>query len=133
MSATLEEDLISSYFNCPIIFVEGRSFPVEEHFLDDIYKFIASSRPSDVQKIPQASRQQRRATTGGVQKLITEFKTIRPGLHHKHVMFYDFIAELLSVIMKRTMVSSTSDERGNCILIFLSGNNDHRDSKPLLS
>jgi hypothetical protein len=122
MSATLEEDLISTYFRCPIIFVEGRTFPVEEHFLDDSFKFITSSRPSDQPQLADASRKQRRAATGGVQKLITELKTVRPGLLHKHAMFYDLIAELLSSIMKRYgAVSAAGEDRGNCVLIFLSG------------
>ncbi|CAG5133284.1 unnamed protein product [Candidula unifasciata] len=42
MSATLNTDLFSEYFNCcPIVSVSGNMFPVEEYFLEDILKWTA--------------------------------------------------------------------------------------------
>ncbi|CAC5361083.1 DHX57 [Mytilus coruscus] len=37
MSATLNADLFSSYFNgCPVIDIPGRTFPVDQYFLEDV-------------------------------------------------------------------------------------------------
>ena len=44
MSATMQEDLFSSYFSCPIVYVEGRTFPVQEHYLDEIHTLVASAQ-----------------------------------------------------------------------------------------
>jgi HrpA-like RNA helicase len=35
MSATLESDLLTNYFRCPVISVAGRAFPVTVHYLDE--------------------------------------------------------------------------------------------------
>jgi ATP-dependent RNA helicase A len=37
MSATIDTSLFSEYFNnCPVIEVVGRTYPVQEYFLEDI-------------------------------------------------------------------------------------------------
>ncbi|GMH43004.1 hypothetical protein BSKO_10926 [Bryopsis sp. KO-2023] len=36
MSATLDAGIFSSYFDCPVLTTEGRTFPVEHHFLEDV-------------------------------------------------------------------------------------------------
>jgi len=42
MSATMQEDLFSSYFGgCPILSVSGRTYPVAIHYLDEIDKLVA--------------------------------------------------------------------------------------------
>ena len=41
MSATMQEELFSNYFLCPIIYVEGRCFTVDQHYLKDIHKLVA--------------------------------------------------------------------------------------------
>jgi len=41
MSATIDDSLFTEYFNgCPAIQVEGRAFPVETHFLEDIVETL---------------------------------------------------------------------------------------------
>lgn len=44
MSATMQEGLFSDYFSCPIIYVEGRCFNVEQHYLSDINKLVAAGQ-----------------------------------------------------------------------------------------
>jgi hypothetical protein len=44
MSATMQEGLFSDYFSCPIIYVEGRCFNVEQHYLTDINKLVAAGQ-----------------------------------------------------------------------------------------
>jgi ATP-dependent RNA helicase DHX57 len=40
----MQEGLFSDYFSCPIIYVEGRCFPVEQHYLPDINKLVAAGQ-----------------------------------------------------------------------------------------
>lgn len=45
MSATIDTALFSSYFGrCPVIEIHGRTFPVQEYFLEDIVE-MTSFRP----------------------------------------------------------------------------------------
>lgn len=39
MSATLNAEALSSYFdNCPMVHIEGLAFPVQDVYLEEIYK-----------------------------------------------------------------------------------------------
>lgn len=39
MSATLHEELFQNYFDaCPVVHVQGRTFPVEDFYLEDILR-----------------------------------------------------------------------------------------------
>ena len=41
MSASFNIDLLRGYFGgacCPVVKVSGRTFPVEEHFLEDVFE-----------------------------------------------------------------------------------------------
>jgi ATP-dependent RNA helicase A len=41
MSATIDTNLFTQYFNsCPVIEIEGRAFPVETYFLEDIVEML---------------------------------------------------------------------------------------------
>lgn len=41
MSATIDHTLFTQYFNgCPVVHVEGRTFPVETYFLEDIVETL---------------------------------------------------------------------------------------------
>ena len=41
MSATMQESMFADYFKCPIIYVQGRTFAVEQHYLPDIQKLVS--------------------------------------------------------------------------------------------
>ena len=41
MSATLQENLFVDYFRCPVVYVEGRMFPVQQHYLQEINQLVA--------------------------------------------------------------------------------------------
>lgn len=39
MSATLDSDMFARYYGgCPVLTAGGRTFPVEQHFLEDAYE-----------------------------------------------------------------------------------------------
>jgi hypothetical protein len=41
MSATLQEDKFQQYFNnCPILYISGRTFPVNVHYYNDCLKLL---------------------------------------------------------------------------------------------
>lgn len=44
MSATIQESMYSCYLSCPIIYVQGRTFPVEPHYLDDVNEFLRKAQ-----------------------------------------------------------------------------------------
>lgn len=44
MSATVQDELFSSYFSCPVIRVSGRTFPVDIYYLEDCHKLIRDAQ-----------------------------------------------------------------------------------------
>ena len=40
MSATMEDNLFAQYFACPRMTTEGKMFPVEVFYLEDVYERI---------------------------------------------------------------------------------------------
>jgi len=51
MSATINTDMFSQYFNCcPVIDVEGRCYPVKEYFLEDIVQMLNYQPTPDIRK-----------------------------------------------------------------------------------
>lgn len=41
MSASLNAELLSNYFDCaPLVHVNGKTFPVQKYFLDDIQRML---------------------------------------------------------------------------------------------
>ena len=44
MSATMQEGLFADYFRCPIVYVEGRTFPVQQHYLAEVHALVAAGQ-----------------------------------------------------------------------------------------
>lgn len=44
MSATLQEQMFADYFSCPIVYVKGRTFPVEVRYLPQIQSLVATGQ-----------------------------------------------------------------------------------------
>jgi ATP-dependent RNA helicase DHX36 len=51
MSATLNSELFSHYFKCPVIEIQGRTFPVKRHYLEDIYSILYPNNIQEQKKI----------------------------------------------------------------------------------
>ena len=50
MSASFNIDLLRGYFGgacCPVVKVSGRTFPVEEHFLEDVFELTGTVLEED--------------------------------------------------------------------------------------
>lgn len=72
MSATMQSELFSEYFGgCPVFKIEGRTFPVEEFFLEDILRILDFKTPEivqlyeDQQKNPEMFTKQVKAPDDG--------------------------------------------------------------------
>jgi ATP-dependent RNA helicase DHX36 len=51
MSATLNADMFSAYFgDCPTFHIPGNTYPVEEHYLEDILRMIPEFNPTQSQR-----------------------------------------------------------------------------------
>ena len=51
MSATIDTTLFCKYFdNCPVILVHGRTFPVQEYFLEDCVEILKFKPPPNLRK-----------------------------------------------------------------------------------
>ena len=132
MSATLEESALVDYFSCPIVYVKGRTYPVEEMFLDDVCRFVLKKQPSsnttELSSLQGKSRKERRAITDGLHKLVSELRlrylSVTSPPIHKHPQYFDLVAELISSIIRNKSPANNetfSNGCGDAILVFLSG------------
>jgi ATP-dependent RNA helicase DHX57 len=46
MSATMQEGCFGAYFNSPVVYVQGRTHPVTDHFQSEIHDFLAKAQKS---------------------------------------------------------------------------------------
>lgn len=89
MSATLQEGELAAYYNCPVVKVSGRTFPVQEYFMADILERFRHSQSQndssplncDVFKESKhkgvTSRRVAREAINGLGKLIQEFEGLQ--------------------------------------------------------
>lgn len=65
MSATLNAELFSEYFNsCPVITIPGRTFPVDQFFLEDaiaVTRYVLQDRSPYTRSVKQLSKEQLKA------------------------------------------------------------------------
>lgn len=124
MSATIQEELFSRYFSCPVIYVQGRMFPVDTHYIEDVNAFVATS--------------QKKAAKGAGTPSTAKVKRAQPQtnaqpLSHAPRFNAELIAELVIRIIdqfsvkkvsnryERSGASNSTPDRGDGILVFLSG------------
>lgn len=117
MSATMQESKFREYFyNCPIVYVSGRTFPVEVQYIDQIKMLLARTGQQSLNKLtpppkvkPGKKTDKKSDNDDGI-----ELDRFDPML----------VAGLVSYIITHAEVKSTESrvgERGEAILIFVSG------------
>ena len=63
MSATLNADMFSTYFNhCPHIHIEGFTFPVHTFFLEDVVELVGYA-PPQLSRLDAGKRRQQQVMT----------------------------------------------------------------------
>lgn len=97
----MQIDNFAAYFNCPVISISGRTFPVKSFYLENILQSIHVS------------------IEGKRYKYLSDLETIPPNGIQNYSQFYDIIADLICSIMKTFSIKQNSP--GETILVIVSG------------
>ena len=116
MSATMQEQLFADYFKCPMVYVSGRTFPVETHYLSELNLMVSAAqrKSGGVTKAPRMTALESHLSKG-------------PQVLHRKLPPFDaeFVAEiilrLIQTFTRETSSSEKSNDAGDAILVFLSG------------
>jgi HrpA-like RNA helicase len=128
MSATLQESLFANYFQSPTVYVSGRTFPVQVHYLPEILSLVAQGQ-SVVAKERGKLKDSRFSKVSSVDRLKMH---IGRGNEASTLKLPPFDAEIIAEVVirivqkfsKLSIVSATSTQQadtGDAVLVFLSG------------
>ncbi|XP_033206508.1 dosage compensation regulator mle isoform X1 [Bombus vancouverensis nearcticus] len=121
MSATIDTTLFSNYFNnCPVIEIPGRSYPVQQYFLEDCIQLTNFVPPFDLKKrkgrdtddLPMEGEPEENLNKIIDMKYSIQTKNVMAQLNEKEISF-ELIEALLGYIKKQSI--------SGAILIFLPG------------
>ncbi|XP_057742352.1 DExH-box ATP-dependent RNA helicase DExH1 isoform X2 [Arachis stenosperma] len=85
MSATINADLFSKYFgNAPTIHIPGFTYPVEEHFLEDVLEKTRYSIKAEFDNFEGNSRRRRKQQDSKKDPLTEMFEDIDVDTHYKN-------------------------------------------------
>jgi HrpA-like RNA helicase len=129
MSATLQETLFSDYFKCPIVYVRGRTFPVELHYLPEVLTLVAAGQ----NVVANERGKQHNAQMTPQKKAIQTFEMhIGRGSEVSKAKLPKFDPEIVAEVIirlvqrysEKTVVSTgvrSEATTGDAVLCFLSG------------
>lgn len=124
MSATIDTTLFSEYFNnCPVVEIPGRSYPVQEYFLEDCVQMLNFVPPADTRKRRNKDKDDIEGTIGAedqeenLNKMVSSNYSVQTQnavaqLSEKEVSF-ELIEELLKYIKSLGIPGA--------VLVFLPG------------
>lgn len=121
MSATIDTTLFSNYFNnCPVIEIPGRSYPVQQYFLEDCIQLTNFIPPLDSKKrksrdtddLPMEGEPEENLNKIIDMQYSIQTKNVMAQLNEKEISF-ELIEALLGYIKKQSI--------SGAILIFLPG------------
>lgn len=136
MSATMQEKLFSDYFSCPIIYVEGRCFNVQQHYIAEINKIVAvQQKEVALERRKDMSGRGRGGGGGGwavkgrgvAQQFIPDDKCVAPSFDAERVA--EVVIRIIQTYSKRDrsqifqteIETPPTSQTGDAILVFLSG------------
>ena len=110
MSATARNELISPYFSfCPIIRVNGRTFPVEIFYLDDVHQIIQTGQLNQFESRQPPSNESSSSSPSLLKKL-NKKKNINLTSHQNYLIPHvdeEKIAEfIIRLIQKENLEKS---------------------------
>lgn len=115
MSATMDQSLFASYFNTlASISVEGRLYPIEEHYLDDIV-FDLRYQPTNYTRVDYSSI----ARSNDMEDLLTQWC--------EKYQDYNIIPSIVHSIFR-----SQNPWKGGVVLVFLSGSSEIKNVNDIL-
>ena len=136
MSATIQEKQFSDYCHCPIVYVQGRTFPVEIHFLEDVHTFVGKAQRGE-QRVDSTGRKSK-GQVGGNRKDARKLgnrdgRSCVNGCDDIKAKSPKFDAEIIADLVIRIMQQFTPKKprysslkaplasSGDGVLVFLSG------------
>ena len=115
MSATMQEELFANYFRCPVIYVSGRTFPVETHYLPEINTLIAAAQ----RKSGGSTKVPRPTTESHLSKGHEVLQRKLPPFDAEFVA--EIVIRLIQTFSHEPCSGQDSSDVGNAVLVFLSG------------
>lgn len=115
MSATMQEELFANYFACPVVYVSGRTFPVEMHYLSDINALVAAAQ----RKAGGVTRAPRTTLDSHLSKGPQVLQWKLPPFDAEFVA--EIVIRIIQTFSQETSSTQRADDVGNAILVFLSG------------
>lgn len=129
MSATINADLFSKYFaNAPTMHIPGFTFPVVEHFLEDVLEKTRYSIKSESDDIEGNSRRRKKQQDSKKDPLAEMFEDIDIDTHYKS--YSSGVRKSLEAwsgsqidlgLVEATIEYICRNEGGGAILVFLTG------------
>ncbi|KAK7268103.1 hypothetical protein RIF29_20790 [Crotalaria pallida] len=129
MSATINADLFSKYFaNSPTMHIPGYTFPVEEHFLEDVLEKTRYSIKSEFDNFEGNSRRRRKQQDSKKEPLTEMFEDIDVDTHYKN--YGSGVRKSLEAwsgsqidlgLVEATIEYICRNEGAGAILVFLTG------------
>ncbi|CAI8602358.1 unnamed protein product [Vicia faba] len=129
MSATINADLFSKYFaNAPTMHIPGFTFPVTEHFLEDVLEKTRYSIKSEFDSFEGNTRRKRKQQDSKKDPLTEMFEDLDVDTHYKnHSLGVRKSLEAWSGsqidlgLVEATIEHICRNEGGGAILVFLTG------------
>lgn len=116
MSATMDQSLFASYFNTlASISVEGRLYPIEEHYLDDIV-FDLRYQPSQFTRVDY-----------GMLERSTDMESLLTQWCEKYQDYYIIPTIIQSIYQQQ------QPWKGGVVLVFLSGSSEIKNVNDILT
>lgn len=141
MSATIQEEVFRTYFNdCPTLYVSGRCFPVTTHYLHDIEERIHGRR---LAKVPPNHKTNPLNNPKGIFHFFLRYISLKLSNYGyldeiiaPPKLDFDLLVQLICHIIATSsntkVIKPRFKDRGETILVFLSGINAIENVNKLL-
>lgn len=131
MSATVEQETFVRYFNgCPTLTIPGRTFPVNDLYLEDIFR-LTSYDPSGSTQVRGKSKSLSEAQKGEIAGFTAKHAEPLSEAQMRSLITlisrtqettdYDLLARTVLLALERSVNAAAEGAEGGAILVFVSG------------